>query len=323
MTTPTGILFSDPQVKPLGTTGQFQAGCYLYFFVTGTTTQTNVYSDGDLTTPINQPVTADSTGRFVPIYMDPSVVYRVQMFTAGNVKIEDTDPYVPLPIPSSIEGLITDVASLQSTITTLQAAISALQASIAWSTLTGIPNPISALANSTPPDTGFTFWCDNGTWTTPTVGGNLVTMPVTNDTTLNGTLTAPTGLTAIPVNAGYTYALEGVFYLTGGTGQSLSTLMYCSAGDCTSNGGALSLDAQLDAGTLQTLCNSTDLGNAAYPGLYNESIYEGVDNALILRGVFTVPAGGTTVAFQMKLASGSNTVVKAGSFVTLTQLQAG
>lgn len=110
MTIATGILFSDPQARPLSNLGAVQAGVYLCFFLTGTTTPTNVYSDGLLTTPLSQPTpgsvnptggtVANSAGLFVPIYLNPATIYRVQMYTAAGVKIEDTDPYVPQPIPT-------------------------------------------------------------------------------------------------------------------------------------------------------------------------------------------------------------------------------
>ncbi len=112
MTTPTGILFNDPQAKPLSTVGQQQAGAYYLFFETGTLTPANVYADGALTTPLSQTpgaaqpsCTADSSGRFNPIYMaSANSPYRVQLFTAGGVKLEDTDPYV-VPASGSV-GLI-------------------------------------------------------------------------------------------------------------------------------------------------------------------------------------------------------------------------
>ena len=113
MTTPTGILFSDPQVKPLSTVGQFQAGCYYCFFVTGSTTPANVYADGALSTPLSQPTpgsvnpsagtVAASDGRFVPIYLNPATLYRVQLYNAAGTKLEDTDPYV-VPGGSSSTG---------------------------------------------------------------------------------------------------------------------------------------------------------------------------------------------------------------------------
>jgi hypothetical protein len=104
MTTPTGILFSDPQAKPLSTVGQPQSGCYYCFFMSGTTTLSNVYADGLLGTPLSQPTAgsvnpvagtvADSAGRFVPIYLNPTVIYRAQLYSAAGVKLEDSDPIV-------------------------------------------------------------------------------------------------------------------------------------------------------------------------------------------------------------------------------------
>jgi hypothetical protein len=102
MATPTGFLFYDPQAKPLSTTGTYQPGAYWLFYATGTTTPVNVYADGFLATPLsqvpgaNQPsCTADSAGRFNPIYLNPSQIYRVQLYNSVGQKLEDTDPYVP------------------------------------------------------------------------------------------------------------------------------------------------------------------------------------------------------------------------------------
>lgn len=105
MTTPTGNLFFEPRDKPLSTTGQFQAGCYRCYFVTGGTTPTAVYADGLLTTPLSQPVAgsvnpsagtvSDSAGRFVAIYLDPAVIYRAQLYSAAGSLLDDTDPYIP------------------------------------------------------------------------------------------------------------------------------------------------------------------------------------------------------------------------------------
>lgn len=105
MATPTGALFNDPRAKPTSTTGQFQAGCYYCFFATGTTTQSPVYADGLLTVVLSQPspgavapvggTVAASDGRCVPIYLDPSIIYRVQLYNAAGQLLEDTDPYIP------------------------------------------------------------------------------------------------------------------------------------------------------------------------------------------------------------------------------------
>src|SRR5882762_6987445 len=100
MSNPTGILFTEPQNKPLSAAGLPMPLCYRFFYVTGTTTLAPVYQDGILTFPYSQnptPITSDSNGRFPPIYLDPAIVYRVQLWTAANVKLEDVDPYVPAP----------------------------------------------------------------------------------------------------------------------------------------------------------------------------------------------------------------------------------
>lgn len=107
MAIPTGSLFYDPRIKPLSTTGQPQSGCYYCFFLTGTTTLANVYSDGLLTTPLSQPAPAAvnpvgfgtvsaSDGRFVPIYLNPNVTYRAQLYSAAGLLLEDTDPCTTL-----------------------------------------------------------------------------------------------------------------------------------------------------------------------------------------------------------------------------------
>lgn len=97
MTAPAGVLFYDGRAKPLSQTGVFQPGCTLQFFLTGTTTPANVYADGALTTPLSQPITAASDGRFVPIYLNPATIYRYQLFNNVSVMQEDIDPFVAGP----------------------------------------------------------------------------------------------------------------------------------------------------------------------------------------------------------------------------------
>lgn len=67
------------------------------FFVTGTNTPANVYENGALTTPfpITGYVQADNYGRFPPIYLDPSITYRVQFYDSTNTLRWTVDPYVP------------------------------------------------------------------------------------------------------------------------------------------------------------------------------------------------------------------------------------
>jgi Concanavalin A-like lectin/glucanases superfamily/PASTA domain len=66
------------------------------FFLSGTTTPANVYVDGFLTIPfpIMGVVSSNQFGRFPPIYLDPSVTYRVQFFNSANVQQWQQDPYI-------------------------------------------------------------------------------------------------------------------------------------------------------------------------------------------------------------------------------------
>src|ERR1700677_4713820 len=65
------------------------------FFLSGTSTPANVYQNGTLTTafPITGFVTSDNFGRFPPIYLDPSVIYRVQLYDNTNTLRWQVDPY--------------------------------------------------------------------------------------------------------------------------------------------------------------------------------------------------------------------------------------
>jgi hypothetical protein len=97
---PVGILFYEPYDKPLSSAvpGVVMPLAFRQFYLTGTTTPTNVYQDAFLTTPYSPTgqVTADSNGRFPLIYLDPTVTYRAQLFqTNGGAKLEDVDPISP------------------------------------------------------------------------------------------------------------------------------------------------------------------------------------------------------------------------------------
>ena len=99
----TGILWYDARSKPLSSTGTFMAGCYLNFYLSQTTTATNIYMDGNLSAPHSQPLISGADGRFPPIYLDPNVVYRYQLYSPQNVLLEDIDPYIPLPLPTALQ----------------------------------------------------------------------------------------------------------------------------------------------------------------------------------------------------------------------------
>jgi hypothetical protein len=87
-----GLLLAQPVLRAIDANGVPMAGAQLQFYVTGTTTPTPAYSDATLGTPLSNPVVADSGGLFVPIWLDPTVVYRVQLLTSAGALVQDIDP---------------------------------------------------------------------------------------------------------------------------------------------------------------------------------------------------------------------------------------
>lgn len=103
---PVGVLFYEARAKPLSIIGTIQPGSYYQFYLTGTLTPANVYADGNLNTPLSQTpgtggTTAASDGRLVPIYLNPAVTYRYQLYSVFNQLLEDVDPYIPAPLPTA------------------------------------------------------------------------------------------------------------------------------------------------------------------------------------------------------------------------------
>lgn len=69
------------------------SGAKWYFYQSGTTTPLAVYADATLTISLGSVVTADSAGRFVPIYLDPQSLYRAVLKNAtGSATVSDIDP---------------------------------------------------------------------------------------------------------------------------------------------------------------------------------------------------------------------------------------
>ena len=102
----TGTLLTQPVIRAVDASGLPIPGARLQFYITGTTTPTPVYSGASLATALANPVAADSGGLFAPIFLDPTVVYRVQFLNSSGSLIQDIDPVNgPLVNPAgSISG---------------------------------------------------------------------------------------------------------------------------------------------------------------------------------------------------------------------------
>ena len=101
-------LFISPFIPAFGVGGLLSPSAKLYFYLTGTTTDAEVYTTSDLTTPHAQPVVANSGGAFASIYLDPGVTYRVVLKTAAGATIADADP---LTNDTSALGDVTTITS--------------------------------------------------------------------------------------------------------------------------------------------------------------------------------------------------------------------
>lgn len=83
------------------------ASAKLNVYLTGTTTATTFYTDPAGTTAGSSPLTADGAGQFAPIYLDPSITYRIKVTnSAGSTTYYDIDP-VRVTDEGTADGVLT------------------------------------------------------------------------------------------------------------------------------------------------------------------------------------------------------------------------
>lgn len=76
-------------------------GARAYFYLAGSVTPVNVFSDVGLTTAITQPVVADANGVFVEIFLTPGTAYKVDVQTSAGVSLTGYPADNQLAIPAS------------------------------------------------------------------------------------------------------------------------------------------------------------------------------------------------------------------------------
>lgn len=84
-------IFTFPIETAFDSNGNPLSGAKLYFYLTGTSTPQDTFSDDALTTPRTNPVIADSAGRFPVIYLGTND-YKVILTTSADVTIWTVDP---------------------------------------------------------------------------------------------------------------------------------------------------------------------------------------------------------------------------------------
>lgn len=84
-------LFLVPVFQALSTAGPIN-GAKAFFYQTGTTTDESVFTTSGLGVAHAQPVVADSSGRFDPIYLDSTKAYKLVLKDAAGTTIKTYDP---------------------------------------------------------------------------------------------------------------------------------------------------------------------------------------------------------------------------------------
>lgn len=95
--------FPEMLFQALNSSGVPLSGAKLNFYITGTSTEKDTYSDSAKTTANANPVVADSAGRFGNVFMDLDVQYRVVFTDASDITITTLDNVSPVrqnPVPS-------------------------------------------------------------------------------------------------------------------------------------------------------------------------------------------------------------------------------
>lgn len=97
-----GTLLPVPGLRAVDQNGEPLGGAYIQFYLTGTTTATPVYTDSTLGTALSNPVVADSSGLFAPMFRDPTITYRAKLYTSAGTLVQDVDPVAaPFVNPSA------------------------------------------------------------------------------------------------------------------------------------------------------------------------------------------------------------------------------
>lgn len=85
-------LFTAPTYTVWDSNGNIVPGGKVFFYRTNSLTLAPVYADSELTTPLLQPVVANSAGKCPAIYLDSNIIYRCIVQDAAGVEMDDVDP---------------------------------------------------------------------------------------------------------------------------------------------------------------------------------------------------------------------------------------
>ena len=302
-------------------------GAKLYFYISGTTTPQNTYQDVALATPHANPVIADSSGYFAPIYLNPSLPnYRMKLTTSADVLIVQYDD---IPATGSTgQDLLLSKAGASLTLEDLAQSSGDRR----WKLyLSGSSLVIAAVDdNGTLTDSAVTITRTSGlvtgidlgsTSTTVFRRGGIYIMPImavkASDTSRSSTTTlANDSELVVQLPEGGQYQIEAFLQFNGGAGGFARAFTYSGTthadgirvGGVAHVNGTGSVAAVLDA--TSTVSNATI--TAAAPGDYHH---------IVGKAHFTT-SGSLRVQWAQNSSNASATTLKAGSYLRARKLAA-
>lgn len=160
-------IFTQPSQQALDTAANVLSGATLTFSLTGTSTATNAYSDSTLLTPVANPLAANSAGVWIPVFLNPTVVYRIVLKTAAGVVLQTWDPANENILNAALIGLILYPRTAGE-----------IAAGVTPVNYTYPSNVVDRFAtNTTPGTTNMTLAIQNAIASMPSAGGSLTFLP--------------------------------------------------------------------------------------------------------------------------------------------------
>jgi len=129
-------LLALPFRPVLNQAGNFESGATLTVFKTGSSTLQPIFSDEELTTPLSNPLTADSYGVFPSVYYDSEQPIRVYITESNGTVLFEVDPYISTVFDAEevLDQVSVLVANVAEAVTEAQAAAASAAVSEAIST---------------------------------------------------------------------------------------------------------------------------------------------------------------------------------------------
>lgn len=300
-------------------------GAKLTFTISGTSTLQNTYQDVGLTTPHANPVVADASGYFAPIYLDPSLPnYRMKLTTSVDVLIVQYDD---IPAAGSTgQDLLLSKAGASLTLEDLAQASGDRR----WKVYLSGSSLVIAAADDdgTVTDNAVSITRTSGLVTGIVLGSTsttsfkhrgLVILPIMAVKAANTSRTSTTTLAndselVIAIPEGGQYEIEGLLQFYGGAGGFKRALTYdgtthadgINVGGLAHVNGTGSVAAVLDA--TSTVSNATI--TAAAPGDYHH----------ITGTAHFSTSGNLRIQWAQNSSNASATTLKAGSFLRARKL---